>query len=319
MSPALWWALGTIDGQRANRFTAKPGRLHGSKDGPFVLSRRSDDIDKIVSALMVQGGGSRRSSEVHVMLQRTDGNGEANFLLSLLEEDVRREITNAGTIVKLVLGDILVSAGAPIERVFFLSSGIASVVVVSRSGRKTEAGVIGNEGFVPSGALVGAKTSLTEIVVQAAGEALSVDIQSFDAVLSKYRSFSDILTCALHVSRTQMECTAASNAIQPVTERLARWLLLCHDRVHGNQLQLTHDFLSTMLAVRRASVTDALHVLESHGFIRSERGKVTVRNREMLETYARELYGMPEEENDRVFARFLRAQPPKMQLTTPSL
>lgn len=84
-----------------------------------MLSRRSEDIDKIVSALMVQGGGSRRSSEVHVMLQRTDGNGEANYLLSLLEYDIRREITNAGTIVKLVLGDILVSAGAPIESVFF--------------------------------------------------------------------------------------------------------------------------------------------------------------------------------------------------------
>lgn len=243
------------------------------------------------------------------MLERIEKCAGENFLLSLLEDDIRRDVVGAGTPVNLALGDIMVSAGAPIERVFFLSSGIASVVVVSRSGRKTEAGVVGKEGFVPAGALVGAKTSLTEIVVQAPGEALCIDIRSFGALLSKYRVFSDILTCALHVSRAQVECTASSNAIQPVTERLARWLLLCHDRVQGNQLQLTHDFLSTMLAVRRASVTEALHVLESHGSIRSERGKITVKNREMLETYARDLYGMPEEESTRVFARFLHSKP----------
>ncbi|MCZ7486150.1 Crp/Fnr family transcriptional regulator [Rhizobium rhizogenes] len=243
------------------------------------------------------------------MSEKTAGNGEANFLLALLDDDIRRQVLRAAVPVKLELGDKLVSAGSPIERVFFMYSGIASVVVVSKSGRKTEAGVVGKEGFVPAGALVGAKRSLTEVVVQAPGEALSIDIQSFQALLAKYRIFSDILISALHVARAQVEYTASSNAIQPVTERLARWLLLCHDRVEGNQLQLTHDFLSTMLAVRRASVTDALHVLESQGSIRSERGKVIIRNRETLETYARDFYGMPEEESDRVFARFVHAKP----------
>jgi DNA-binding FadR family transcriptional regulator len=90
---------------------------------------------------------------------------------------------------------------------------------------------------------------------------------------------------------------------------------MCHDRLEGNQLRLTHDFLSTMLAVRRASVTDALHVLESHGFIRSERGKITIRNRETLENYAGDLYGMPEEENNRVLARFLPLRSPLDELT----
>nr|WP_280514405.1 helix-turn-helix domain-containing protein [Agrobacterium fabrum] len=69
---------------------------------------------------------------------------------------------------------------------------------------------------------------------------------------------------------------------------------------------MTHEFLSTMLAVRRASVTDALHGLESLGFIRSERGRITIKNREMLETYAGDLYGVPEEENNRMLARFIR-------------
>lgn len=252
------------------------------------------------------------------MLEQPDGHGEANFLLSLLPDDVRREVTGVCQPIKLALGDVLISAGAPIEHVFFLSSGIASVVVVTKSERKTEAGLVGREGFVPTGAVAGAETNLTEIVVQAPGEALFMDMRSFEALLAKYRVFSDILVCALHISRTQVEYTASSNATQSVTERLARWLLMCHDRVEGNHLPLTHDFLSTMLAVRRASVTDALHVLESHGFIRSERGRITIRNREMLETYARDLYGMPEEESNRMFARFLpdfRAEIPLGDLT----
>ncbi|UXT20532.1 Crp/Fnr family transcriptional regulator [Agrobacterium tumefaciens] len=248
------------------------------------------------------------------MLEQPDGHGEANFLLSLLPDDVRREVTGVCKPIKLALGDVLISAGAPIEHVFFLSSGIASVVVVTKSERKTEAGLVGKEGFVPTGAVAGAETNLTEIVVQAPGEALFMDMRSFEALLAKYRVFSDILVCALHISRTQVEYTASSNATQSVTERLARWLLMCHDRVEGNHLPLTHDFLSTMLAVRRASVTDALHVLESHGFIRSERGRITIRNREMLETYARDLYGMPEEESNRMFARFLPDFRPEIPL-----
>ena len=248
------------------------------------------------------------------MLEQPDGHGEANFLLSLLPDDVRREVTGVCKPIKLALGDVLISAGAPIKHVFFLSSGIASVVVVTKSERKTEAGLVGREGFVPTGAVAGAETNLTEIVVQAPGEALFMDMRTFEALLAKYRVFSDILVCALHISRTQVEYTASSNATQSVTERLARWLLMCHDRVEGNHLPLTHDFLSTMLAVRRASVTDALHVLERHGFIRSERGRITIRNREMLGTYARDLYGMPEEESNRIFARFLPDFRPEIPL-----
>ncbi|CUX24469.1 MULTISPECIES: Crp/Fnr family transcriptional regulator [Agrobacterium] len=240
------------------------------------------------------------------MLKRSEGHGEANILLSLLPDDIRHEVTSVCRPIKLALGDVLISAGAPVERVFFLLSGIASVVVVNKSGRKIEAGIVGREGFVPTGAVAGAQTNLTEIVTQAPGGALFMDIRSFEELLARYRVFSDILVFALHVSRTQVEYTASSNATQSVTERLARWLLMCHDRVEGDHLPLTHDFLSTMLAVRRASVTDALHVLESHGFIRSERGRITIRNRQTLETYAHDLYGMPEEENNRMIARFLQ-------------
>lgn len=91
-----------------------------------------------------------------------------------------------------------------------------------------------------------------------------------------------------------------SNAVHPIDERLARWLLMCHDRTIGNEMALTHEFLSIMLAVRRPSVTTALHVLEGNGFIQAERGYITVRDRHGLEDFARDSYGRPDAEYRRL-------------------
>ena len=91
-----------------------------------------------------------------------------------------------------------------------------------------------------------------------------------------------------------------SNASHAVDQRLARWLLMYHDRVEGSEVDLTHEFLAIMLAVRRPSVTTALHVLEGEGLIRSERGCVIVRIRKALEDYAGAVYGAPEREYRRL-------------------
>ncbi len=92
----------------------------------------------------------------------------------------------------------------------------------------------------------------------------------------------------------QATYTALSNAVHQVDERLARWLLMCHDRSDSDDLALTHEYMSVMLTVRRPSVTSSLHVLEGNGFIRSERGYVTIRNRKALEEFAGDAYGKPE-------------------------
>jgi CRP-like cAMP-binding protein len=92
-----------------------------------------------------------------------------------------------------------------------------------------------------------------------------------------------------------------SNAVHSVDERLAKWLLMAHDRVIGDEFSLTHDYIAIMLAVRRPSVTTSLHVLEGNGFIRSERKLITIRNRAALEEFARDAYGRPEQEYRRLF------------------
>jgi CRP-like cAMP-binding protein len=104
----------------------------------------------------------------------------------------------------------------------------------------------------------------------------------------------------IHAFGSQISFTALSNAVHNIDERLARWLLMCHDRVDGNEILLTHEFISLMLAVRRPSVTTALHILEGKKLIRAERGRITVRDRAGLESFAGDVYGKPEEEYRRL-------------------
>ena len=98
----------------------------------------------------------------------------------------------------------------------------------------------------------------------------------------------------------QMTFSVLANAVHHVEERLARWLLMVHDRSDGDDLALTHAFMGVMLSVRRPSVTTALHVLEGNRFIRAERGYVTIRDRAALELFAGDAYGRPEEEYRRL-------------------
>ena len=106
----------------------------------------------------------------------------------------------------------------------------------------------------------------------------------------------------------QASLTAASNAHYALPERLARWLLMCHDRSEGDGMELTHEFLSMMLAVRRSGVTVTLHTLEATGAIRSARGVVTVTNRERLEEIAGDAYGQAEAEYRRLIGPFGRGR-----------
>jgi len=230
--------------------------------------------------------------------------GLQNQLIAFLPDDIRLELLKRAVATDLHAGETIVKAGGKIEKVFFICSGIASILVKSRSGKVTESGIVGREGYVPSGALVDAETSFTEVIMQVPGQAMVLDITAFQALRNRHRILEQLLMCATHALRAQIECTLLSNTTQTVSQRLARWILVCHNRVDGNQLHLTHEFLSLMLAVRRPSVTDALHFLEGRGFIRSERAKITIRNRDALEEYAGDIYGLSEEEHDRVFARF---------------
>lgn len=194
----------------------------------------------------------------------------------------------------------LSSPHQPMEHAYFFESGIASVVVRSPEGQHSEIGIIGRDGMCPSSAILDIDTDPFSILMQMHGEAYRIPVAALKAVLSEDREVQKLLSRYSQALAVQQAYTALSNAAHHIDERLARWILMCHDRVEGADISLTHEFLSVMLAVRRPSVTTALHVLEGKKLIYSGRGVVSVRDRTGLEAFARDAYGECEKEYERL-------------------
>jgi CRP-like cAMP-binding protein len=223
-----------------------------------------------------------------------------NKLLNILPEHDFLPLAPHLELVALPRGSIIAKRGENFEHVYFLESGIASLVATTPAGNQAEAGVFGFEGYVPTTAIAGVDSSTHDISMQWDGEAYRMSYEDFRVAMEENRNLWKVIIRSIEAFSVQLAYTAVCNAVHDVNERLARWLLMCDDRISGNRLPVTHEFLSMMLSVRRASVTTALHVLEGNGFIRSERGIVVIRNREALEEFAHDAYGIPESEYRRL-------------------
>jgi CRP-like cAMP-binding protein len=233
------------------------------------------------------------------MSSRHQSEFKNKFLLRLSSEDFA---LIAGDIEPFDcrLGQTLIVPGEPMTSVFFFESGIASVVVIGSSGTEVEGGVIGVEGFVPPEAAIGADKIVQRVEVQLEGTGHRVGILAFQKALANSDTFRDIALRFLRVMIVQNAYTVLSNSTNAVSERLGRWLLMCDDRSEANDLHLTHKFLAVMLAVRRASVTEAIQYLEGKGLIYSDRKYLAIRDRAALEAYVGDAYGTPEAEYRRL-------------------
>jgi len=194
----------------------------------------------------------------------------------------------------------LSSPDQALAHAYFFESGVASVVVRSPEGQRTEIGIIGRDGMCPASAILDADVDPFSVFMQMQGEAYRVPIPVLKNVLATDREAQGLFSRYAQALSVQHAYTALSNAVHYIDERLARWILMCHDRADGPEISLTHEFLSIMLAVRRPSVTTALHVLEGKKLIYSERGMVIVRDRAGLEAFAHDAYGGCEKEYERL-------------------
>lgn len=202
--------------------------------------------------------------------------------------------------VPLPKNEVLVEPGEPFTHAIFPERGIGSIVTISPEGLEVESGLFGRDGCAPGALTMGAGSSPHRILMQVGGEGYRIDASAFRRALGASSSLRDLVLRYVQALSVQTSYTALSNAVHPIDERLARWLLMCHDRVDGDELPLTHEFISLMLAVRRPSVTTALHVLEGNRFIIAERGHITIRDRKRLEEFAGDAYGRPEAEYERL-------------------
>lgn len=192
-------------------------------------------------------------------------------------------------------------AGEPIDHVYFVESGLLSIVAPGGNGRQAEVGLVGFEGMSGVPTLIGLECWPFETFVQRPGMALRIRRADLLSAVDRDGELKTTLLKFMHVMLVQTAYTAFANAHGRLEERLARWLLMYHDRIDGNELPLVHEFLAVMLAVRRPGVTEALHILEGKGQIRSTRGKVTILDRSGLIETAGGYYGQPEAEYAAIF------------------
>lgn len=230
-----------------------------------------------------------------------------NLLLkSLREEDFALLAPNLRR-VSLNVGEVLVAPGQPIETVCFPEAGIITLSDVMTDGNRIGIGHSGFEGFTGWPVLLGCARSPHEVRVTAdGGNALHIPPRALLDACGASETLRHQLLRFVQAFVVQLSRTIVSSLTQSIETRLSRWTLMAHDRIEGDEIQVTHDEIAVMLAVRRASVTDALHILEGEGLIRCRRGRVMIRDREGLLRQAGETYGFFEAEYSRLIAPFPR-------------
>jgi len=174
--------------------------------------------------------------------------------------------------------------------VHFLNRGLASIVVSMRGEREVEAGVVGYEGAVGTALAVGLDRSPLRVVVQIEGHGFRIAAGALQATLPSTPELQMCLNRYAVLQGMQVAQTAACNRLHDVQQRLARWLLMAHDRVGTRSLPITHDFLATMLGTDRPSVSLAAGILQQEKAIQYGRAAVNVLDREKLEMSACECY-----------------------------
>ena len=188
----------------------------------------------------------------------------------------------------------------PIKDVYFIERGIASVVAKNGGDHNVEVGLIGREGVSGVPILLGGDRSPHSTYAQVEGAGLRISAKALREKMNQSASLRDLMLKFAHVFLIQTAQTALANGRYKLEERLARWILMAHDRIDGDDLPLTHELLSIMLGVRRAGVTVALQYLQTHGLIRAHRGQIEVVDRAGIERLTNGAYGVPEAEYRRL-------------------
>ncbi|RUM22264.1 Crp/Fnr family transcriptional regulator [Rhizobium vallis] len=229
-----------------------------------------------------------------------------NLLLKALPRDAFDMLTADVRTIELPVKHVLVEADRPNGHVCFIEDGLASMVAANGDNEAVEAGHIGHEGMAGLHVLLRTETTPNRTFMQAAGFGLQVSVESFRRTLAEFPVANDLFLKYMHCCDIQLAQSVLANGRYNMHERLARWLLMCHDRLNGSDLPLTHEFLALMLGVRRAGVTNELHVIEGLGAIRSSRANVRILDRERLEEIAAGSYGVPEREYERLIGLPIR-------------
>lgn len=224
-----------------------------------------------------------------------------NRLLCGLPEADRALLQTALLPVTLSTNKTLEVSNRRIDFVYFLDSGLASTVSRGGSHAAIEISLIGKEGMTGLSVVLGADRTPHESFIQSPGRGWRMPAADLRQAMNESATLRDRLLLYAQALSVQMGYTALANSRYKIEERLARWLLMAHDRASGDQVTLTHEFLAMMLGSRRPGVTTAINILQKAGLIHLERGEITILDRVALEGSANGSYGGAEAEYDRLF------------------
>jgi CRP-like cAMP-binding protein len=197
-------------------------------------------------------------------------------------------------------GKTLLDPGQEITYAYFLETGLASVVVAMANGNMVETGITGNDGVVGFSLLLGTRALPTRTFMQIAGKGFKIKAQHLVDEFEKSGTLHKKINRYVQANLVLTGQTAACNRLHDIAERLARWLLMCHDRMESDTFSITHEFLGHMLGTPRSTVTLAAGILLKAGLIDYSRGKVTIKDRKGLEKMACECYQTIRKEFDRL-------------------
>ena len=224
----------------------------------------------------------------------------SNGLLAALPNDALATLLPKLNRVPLPLRHSLCRADQPMEAVYFVEAGIASMVVELTEGMQAEVGIIGREGMLGASLLHGVPSSFTEGYMQVAGSGLTMTATSFRQELATSPPLHAIISLFVEAHQAQVTQTAACNSRHGLEQRLARWLLMAQDRLDGSRLPLTQEFMAMMLGVHRPSVTVTAGILQRAGLIQYGQGVITILDRPGLREASCECYDAARQRFERV-------------------
>jgi CRP-like cAMP-binding protein len=213
-----------------------------------------------------------------------------NHLLDRLSSDDRGAVLAASTPFEFELGHVFSEAGDTIAYVHFVFSGIISAVAGMQDGRTVETFMVGREGVTTPGAIHVPVRSYSRLVGQSAGETRRIEVARLRALCDERPDLRMIVALYAAGLQGELEQSGACNALHRSDQRFAKWLLRCHDRIDGETLQLTQEYLASLLGSQRTTVNEAAQGLQKGGAITYSRGRVTILDRAALERAACECY-----------------------------
>jgi CRP-like cAMP-binding protein len=214
-----------------------------------------------------------------------------NRLLTGLPLDAFELLAPSLEPVALSFKEVLYDADEPIGFIYFIETGMVSMLALLEAGDLLEVGVVGPEGLVGMPVVFGADRSSTQAMVQMAGTALRVRAPVIRQAFNGSEALRNLLMRYMQALHAQVTQTAACNGRHTLEERLARWILIAHDRAGDDCFPMTHEFMSMMLGVRRSGVSIAAGILKKSGVINYGNGDMVVLDRPGLEAAACECYG----------------------------